>query len=64
MPDQRSHTGRERRVITKGQIDTGNVCPVGSDYCYICGHIAPAGDFLKNNTCPNPDCPDPGEWDD
>jgi hypothetical protein len=36
----------------------------GDDFCWECGHIAPKEEFLKENKCPNPDCPHPLMWDD
>lgn len=55
---------KERPVIIKGQINTGVICPAGSDYCYECGRVEPAEVFTENNRCPNPHCPDPYNWDD
>ena len=34
------------------------------EYCWECGHIAPKEEFLKENKCPNPDCPFPKNWND
>lgn len=57
-------TNRPRKVIIKGQIDTGKICPAGMEYCWECGHIDTIDAFLKENKCPNPSCPCPSNWND
>jgi hypothetical protein len=64
MSNKKSLLKKEREVITKGQIRTGKICPPGHDYCWECGHIAPAEEFTKGKRCPNPACPNPHNWDD
>jgi hypothetical protein len=55
---------RACKIILKGQIDTGKICPPGFAYCWECGHVALADEFFKGDSCPNPSCPCPCNWDD
>lgn len=45
-------------------IDNTRQRPEEECYCWECGYIALEKEFLKENKCPNPDCPDPRMWDD
>ena len=53
-----------RKVIVGGQIDTKKMCPPYYDYCWECGFVAPAEEFRKKDRCPNPNCPNPSNWND
>ncbi|MCK9187183.1 MAG: hypothetical protein M0Q27_01150 [Candidatus Colwellbacteria bacterium] len=54
---------RERKVLLKG-VPNGDVCPPQMDYCWECGHIAPAEVFYGRDICPNEKCPFPKKWND
>lgn len=65
-----SNIHRERKILirnpdaTRSSIDTGQICPVGMEYCWSCGQVAPLKVFRKAGKCPNPTCSDPHRWDD
>jgi len=54
---------KTRKVLIRG-VWNGRLCPPGMDYCWECGYVAPYQEFLKNNQCPNPNCPHPKLWND
>ena len=51
-----------RAIVLRNQGPTGKFCPIGHEFCCICGHTAPSEEFHKNDSCPNPGCPKPDEW--
>ncbi len=48
----------------KGDRYVSDTRGAGDVYCWECGHVAPKEEFLKENKCPNPDCPSPWNWND
>jgi hypothetical protein len=56
--------GVSRSIVLKDGTDTREYCPAGKEYCYVCGHVDDVQVFLKENKCPNPECPSPDNWSD
>lgn len=48
----------------RGDVYIDDTRGPGDEYCWECGHVAPNEEFVKENKCPNPNCPDPENWND
>lgn len=55
---------RKKLLRLKGDRFIPDLRGEGDDYCWECGHIAPKGEFLKSDYCPNSECPHPEDWND